>query len=167
MAIVQLPANLTLLRPRNGFRGHVRQRPTALAPIVSRRELLERLETIGELAPHAPLSFLLVRVEGLDEVSATPFSPRQIMGMIGMRIIALTRPTDTVGEYAGNSFGIVLQGAGATAAAAVASRVSFHLAQLRDGLGIETKALVYAATGNGLNAELLPVAAIDSLDDCC
>jgi GGDEF domain-containing protein len=167
MAIVQLPANLILLHPRTGFRGQTRAHRTASAPIVSRRELLDRLETIGELAPHAPLSFLLVRVEGLDAVSATAYSPRQIMGMIGMRIIALTRPTDTVGEFAGNAFGIVLQGAGATAAAAVASRVTFHLAQLRDGLGIETNAVVYAATGNGLNAELLPVAAIDSLDDCC
>ena len=166
MTVIELPANLKLLRPGMGIRTTSRATREPVAPIVSRAELLERLETIGELAPNGPLSYLLVRIEGLDSSYSGGLSPRQVMGMMGMRIISLTRPTDTVGDYSGNAFGIVLQGTGATAAGAVAARISFHLMQLGEGLGVATRPLVYAATGTGINADLLPMAAIDSLDDC-
>jgi GGDEF domain-containing protein len=166
MAVVQLPANLILLRPRTGFRGTARAPETQVAPILSRRGLLERLDTIGELAPNSPLSFLLVRIDGIDAGAAEGLTERQVMGMMGMRILGLTRPTDSMGEYSASSFGIVLQGTGATAASAVAARLTFHLNNLGEALAPGTNARVYVATGLGMNAETLPIAAIDSLDEC-
>jgi hypothetical protein len=57
----------------------------------------------------------------------------------------------------------VLQGTGATAAAAVQARLNFRLSRLpvmMPPLGVR----VSAATGAGVNAGLLPVAATDSFE---
>lgn len=71
-----------------------------------------------------------------------------------------------MGRFTGASFGIVLQGTGATAAAAVAARLGWRLNQLVAGFRAPVQVAVYAATGTGLNAETLPVAAIETCEDC-
>ena len=119
---------------------------------MSRAELLSRLDTIGELAPHAPLSFLVVHVH------AEPRELQDAMRTAGRKAGELVRSTDVVGRLTSSCLGVVLQGTGSTAASAVAARMSYHLGQR---LGPDAGALVQAATGTGLNADTLPLAALD------
>lgn len=114
------------------------------------------------LAPSAPLSFLVVQVRGVKDTH----DAATLMECAGLRLRELTRATDAVGRFNGTSFGIVLQGTGATAAGAVAARLSFHLNYLLGALSPGADSVVYAATGLGLNSGTLPVAALDHLGDC-
>lgn len=162
MASAEFPANLILLRP-NALRS-AEKPPRILLPVMSRAQLFERLDTVGSLAPSAPLSFLVIRVSGVD-------GDRQAKSDKALRNVAnrtrgLIRSTDYLGRLDSSSFGVVLQGTGATAASAVAARLTFHLEQELAGIP-EASVLVHAATGIGLNAGVLPEAALDSLDDCC
>ena len=123
--------------------------------------LLDRLDDMGRLAPRAPLSFLVVKVSGLGQCD-TDDSLKQIAD----RIRELSRATDVVGRLTGTTFGIALQSTGVTAAGAVAARLTHHLNRLAE-LSSSICITVSAATGTGINAETLPIAAMDTAQPCC
>ena len=164
MTANRFPSHLRLLGP--GFK----LVPGAVANVVampSRRrmascdELLDRLETIGELAPDAPLSFLVVRVTGL-----LPDEHDDQLRRISNRLADLLRGTDVVGQMHGHAFGIVLQGTGVVAAGAVAARLTHHLNRMAE-LSPSICITVSAATGTGKNAGTLATAAMESFEACC
>ncbi len=169
MATIAFPQNLSLLRPQLGREplsipaGRVLRRR---ARVVSRRELIDRVETVGSLAPDASLSFLAVRLRPAD--GEAEGSHDDVMeAVIGHHILRMTRPTDTVGRLGPRTYGIVLQGTGQVAAAAVAARLAHHLNQLVAARVSSLVADVYTATGTGANATMLPVAASEcDYDDC-
>lgn len=161
MTANRLPNHLRLLGPS------IKLVPDAVANIVAlpshrkmatEDELLARLETAGDLAPGAPLSFLVVRVAG-----AHSSGDDDQLRRIGNRVADLVRGTDLVGRIAGNMFGVVLQGTGVVAASAVAARLTHHLNRLPD-LSPALCITVSAATGTGMNAGTLAEAAMES--DC-
>lgn len=131
--------------------------------VSSRQALMDRLATVGELAPRAPLSFVAVRIEDAEDL--TPAERGQLEKAVAGRLRELTRATDMVGRLEDDSFGIVLQGAGATAAGAVSCRLAHHLNRLAE-LPRTAAVVVSAATGTGANAETLAVAAMDSFEVC-
>ena len=138
-----------------------------LCGVATRQALLERLETVGSLAPAAALSFVLVKVEGIPALNRDHGlrAGDQVLRAVAGLITAYSRATDTVGRLAGTSFGVVLQGTGSTGASSAAARLSFYLGQLAvDGRRVSARVTV--ATGKGINAETLLDAAFDSLDDC-
>jgi len=174
MTSPQATAHLTLLQPvdpaspadeiaagkRVPFR---RERREAQRRVNCQGTLHRRLVQLGSLAPEAPLSFVMVKLYGLESMDDQTCD--QVVSAISGRILNLTRATDVVGRYAADSFGIALQGTGATAASAVAARLQFHLSQLAETLS-SVGVIVSVATGRGFNARSLPVAALDSLKDC-
>jgi len=166
MALSTFPSYLRLIsgKPREAnARAQITPFPkaSATAPISTEGELLERLETIGELAPTAPLSFLVVKVQGVNEANA-----QDTLETVGGRIRSLARCTDAVGRVGAAAFGIVLQGSGVAAAGAVAARLTHHLNRIAE-LQPSVCITVTAATGKGMNALALPVAAMDNTEDCC
>jgi diguanylate cyclase (GGDEF)-like protein len=146
------------------FPGASSQARDPLCDVAARQGLLERLELVGSLAPSAPLSFIVAKIHGLDELNRTRGFAAGDAALKGIAatISRYTRATDLVGRFTGSSFGVVLQGTGATGAAAVAARLSHYIAEL-SCIGGPVSVTVAAATGRGLNAEVLPMAAIDSL----
>jgi|GEM_PF-3455841 len=180
VAISRFPAYLTLVG-RSGANGPSRSassplvlrevlRPAQRDPlcgVATRHALLERLETIGSLAPAAALSFVLIKVDGIAAVNRDHGlrAGDHVLRAVADLITAYSRATDTVGRLAGASFGVVLQGTGSTGASSAAARLSFYLGQLAvDGRAVSARVTV--ATGKGINAETLLDAAFDSLDDC-
>ena len=138
----------------------------SLCDVASQRGLLDRLELVGEIAPTAPLSFVVIKIDGLPALNeiAGWEAGDSVLCSIADEVRSITRPTDLVGRLSGTTFGLVLQGTGATAAAAVQARLNFRLSRLpvlTPPLGIR----VSAATGTGMNANILPVAAMDSFED--
>ncbi len=131
--------------------------------IATRQALLERLSTVGTLAPTAPLSFVAACIEGAEGMDVATLAALQ--RAVGARLKNLTRATDLVGRVDDETFGVVLQGTGSTAAGAVASRLAHHLNKL-PGLPRHGCIVVSAATGNGGNAETLAAAALDSFEVC-
>lgn len=179
MALSRFPAYLTIIRqveerPRardtRPIILHESLRPSQRDPIcgvATRQALHERLETIGALAPAAPLSFVVVKVEDLARMNRNhgPQRGDEVLQAVARVIRDYTRATDTVGRLSGASFGIVLQGTGQTGAGAAAARLSHYLGQLHvRGARVDTHVTV--ATGKGINADVLPVAAAEALDDC-
>lgn len=181
MALSRFPAYLTLVRhsdeptrlrpanpepaaPRSVLR---RDERDPLCGVATRQVLFDRLDTIGSLAPAAPLSFVVVKIEGLAQVNRDFGLDRgdEVLQAVARIIRAYTRATDTVGRLTGASFGIVLQGNGATGAGAVAARLSHYLCQLYVA-GKRVDCRVTVATGKGINADILPGAATEALDDC-
>lgn len=159
MELARFPTHLRLVRPQ--------ERAEAASPalrrrLLSRRELLHRLDAVAELAPRAPLSFLAVRIEGLEEVEeergevGVRFSARAV----GDALAQLCRGTDLAGELGTGVLGVVLQGAGATAAAAAAARLTHHLNRLRH-LPPGCSVVVGAATGTGSHGRRLVSAALE------
>jgi diguanylate cyclase (GGDEF)-like protein len=144
-----------------------RFRTDPLCGVATRQVLLDRLETLGQLAPHAPLSFLVVKLHGLAAINhELGFREGDCaLQAVAECVAEFTRATDVVGRLAGSTFGVVLQGSGATAAGAVAARLTHHLAQLQAN-SRALRVTVSAATGTGLNAPMLPHAAADSLGTC-
>lgn len=134
--------------------------------LMARDVLLERLAVVGELAPDAPLSFVVLKVYGLGDLNRELGwrACETVLGAVAGELRELTRATDAVGRLSGSTFGIVLQGTGATAAAAVEARLNYRLNRLPELLR-PTHVLVSAATGTGVNAGTLPVAAMDSFDE--
>jgi PleD family two-component response regulator len=163
MTSAEFPANLILLRP-NTIRRAVTA-PRVLLPVMSRAQLLERLDTVGSLAPSAPLSFLVIRVDGID--TSARRRADDVLRSVANRTRELIRSTDYLGRFDDGVFGVVLQGTGATAASAVAARLTHHLEQDVATQLPDASVSVYAATGIGANATVLPWAAMDSLGDCC
>lgn len=134
----------------------------------SRQALLERLRTVGELAPAAPLSFLAVEISGLYAIgdSADRHTHETVVHAVAHGIHSVTRSTDVVGRLNASSFGVVLQGVGATAAGAVADRLTAHLnVVVAAWRGAEVR--VSGASGTGVNAMALVSAALDSTSHCC
>ncbi|MFN8617269.1 MAG: diguanylate cyclase [Dehalococcoidia bacterium] len=126
--------------------------------LATRDELLGRLEAIGEIAPDAPLSFLVVNVVG-----ACHGDHDDQLRRIANRMTDLVRGTDLAGRMNGHVFGIVLQGTGVVAAGAVAARLTHHLNRIAE-LSPSLCITVSAATGTGMNAGTLAVAAMET---CC
>ena len=117
---------------------------------------------MGELAPRAPLSsFLVVKVSGLGHCHG-----EAALKQVAARGRDLTRATDVVGRLTGTAFGIALQGTGATAAGAVAARLTHHLNRLAE-LSPSICITVSAASGTGINADTLHIAAMDTFEPCC
>jgi GGDEF domain-containing protein len=168
MSVSQFPAYLRLIGTNAAFE-HERRVPTPIrnldidAPtgVATRQALLTKVEAIGEIAPTAPLSFLVVKVAGLGSGESDD-QLRAVASKIG----ELTRGVDVVGRLTGTSFGIALQGAGFTAAGAVAARLTHRLNRLAE-LSPSVCITVSAATGTGVNAETLPIAAMDTYEPCC
>lgn len=129
--------------------------------VATRQALLDRLEAMGQLAPRAPLSFLVVKVAGIP-----PGEGDTSLREIAARTRGLTRGVDVIGRFTGTTLGIALQGTGLTAAGAVAARLTHHLNRLAE-LSPSICISVSAATGTGINAETLPVAAMDTYEPCC
>ena len=160
-----LSGNLLLFRPRGGF-SFLGPRP-AQAParkgnrVLAREELLDRLEVLRELGRDAPLSYLAVQ---LRSPSGTA---RGVIQAVAERVANLLRPTDAVGLFAPDTAGVVLQATGATAAAALAARLSMHLNRALADMAPGHYVSVYAATGTGANALTLPLAAAQDLDESC
>lgn len=130
-------------------------------PVLGREGLLDRLEILGALAPNAPLSYLSVQLHAPAEPA------RGVTAAVAERVARLVRPTDAVGLFAPGVAGVVLQGTGATAAAAVAARLTMHLNRALADMAPGHYVSVYAATGTGLNALTLPLAASEDLDESC
>ena len=169
MAVTRFPAHLRLIGSNFGAPKEasnvLKERPAyetdPATGVATRQALLEALETMGQLAPRAPLSFVVVKVSGLAHCdSGDPL--RQVAG----RVQELVRATDVIGRLTGTSFGIALQGTGVTAAGAVAARLTHHLNRMAD-LHPAICITVSAATGTGVNAETLPIAAMETYEPCC
>ena len=116
---------------------------------------------MGQLAPNAPLSFLVVKVSGLRHADGDVQ-----LRHVAARVRELVRATDTIGRLTGTAFGIALQGTGVTAAGAVAARLTHHLNRMEQ-LHPAVCVTVSAATGTGVNAETLPIAAMETFEPCC
>ena len=172
MALSRFPTYLRLVGPSREERRHGGSaRITSLpawnrdhgAVVASRQALMERLVTVGELAPGAPLSFVAVRIEDAEDLA--PRERQKLRDSVANRLRELTRATDMVGRAEDDAFGVVLQGTGATAAGAVASRMAHHLNRLPE-LPRNAAVIVSAATGTGTNAQTLAAAALDSFEVC-
>jgi GGDEF domain-containing protein len=136
-----------------------------LRGVATRQALIERLHTVGDVAPSAPLSLVAVEVTGLSDLDdPTGEEGSEILAAVGIRIAELTRPLDLVGRLTGTSFGVLLQGAGAVAGAAVAARLQHHL-ETFTALRAPLDVVVTVATGTGESASALPVAALDALKE--
>lgn len=168
----RFPAYLTLIPngfaaqplPLVGRRAGNGSLKAGVAGVLDRRELFATVERIGELAPNAPLSFLVITIDGLSDLGAQ--DSQLLMRLVAGRIRAVARATDAVGRMGMAAFGAVLQGAGVTAASAVAARLSYHLTHVVRGIDSGLDVRVSAATGTGVNWATLPVAATESLPDC-
>jgi diguanylate cyclase (GGDEF)-like protein len=173
MAATRTPAYLTLMPDRLERRsepGEPIPFPTAaaftrdsLCDVASQRGVLDRLALVGDIAPNAPLSFVVVKLDGLAELNTSAGREAGDVALcaIADEVRSITRPTDLVGRFSGTTFGIVLQGAGATAAAAVQARLNFRLSRL-PVMSPPLAVRVSAATGTGVNSAVLPAAALDS-----
>lgn len=167
MSVSRFPAYLHLIgapasEPAQVAKPAVRAFQTDPATgVATRQALLDRLEAMGQLAPNAPLSFVVVKVSGLGRGAGE--AP---LRKIASRVKDLTRGTDMVGRLTGTTFGIALQSTGVTAAGAVAARLTHHLNRISE-LNPAICVTVSAATGTGLNADTLPVAAMETFEPCC
>lgn len=162
MATTTFPGNVVPF-PRQGtlaLEPSIEQEPAL--PLLERDELLDRLAEMGELAPRAPLSFLLVRVCGRENRGSVRRLERHVLDALGTRAGSLLRPVDAIGRWGRASLGVALQGAGSRSAAATAARLSLHLNSLLQTARLDMEVRVFAASGYGVNALTLPVAADDS-----
>jgi GGDEF domain-containing protein len=147
------------------FRARPRERLDE-AGVLRRNTLLSRLTMVGGLGEDAPLSFVAVRVCGLGELHERRgwVACEEVLRSVANGLGGLVRATDTVGRLNASTFGVVLQGTGATAAASVAARLTYRLNRLPEILpSVEVR--VGAATGTGENVDTLAIAAVDSFDD--
>lgn len=177
MAVQRFPAYLTLIHPRDRRVADSRRPEPAprfdrfggaerdpLCGVATREALLSRLEEMGDLAPSAPLSFVAIHLEGLEAVreASGPHREEQLLKAVARQAVSLSRSTDMTGRIGPATFAIVLQGTGATGAAAVAARLQHHLTRAIAPYS-GARVVVAAATGTGLNALTLPAAALDAV----
>ena len=177
MTVMNPPAKLTLLNPPARARAHARKshatpipfrarchRDAGASPLLAgHADLIERLSVVAALGPDAPLSFVVVKVDGLSELNRSFGwdAGSEALRAIGQEVCRVVRATDLAGRLTSTMFGIVLQGSGATAAEAVAARLSYRINRLLPG-SQPVSVRVSAATGTGVNADVLPVAALES-----
>ncbi len=171
MTLLNPAASLRLLRAGERpapaqptpFRAHARRKTDPATRLPNRGALLERLDVVATLAPHAPLSFVVVKIDGL--AGGEGADGEVVLRAVAREVCRVLRPTDLAGRLTGTTLGIVLQGSGTTAAGAVAARLHYRLNRLPE-LNRPASVRVSAATGTGLNAEVLPVAAMESFQGC-
>lgn len=167
MVAARFPAHLRPLEASEGgaFTGAP---PRTARRLLSRVDLLHHLDAVAEIAGSAPLSFLAVRVAGLEGVERErgDVGVRFVVRGVGDTLNGLCRGTDIAGELGAGSFGVILQGAGATAAAATAARLTHHLNRLAF-LPPCCSVLVGAATGTGIHGRRLAWAAVETVDGGC
>lgn len=173
MTTQQPPLHLRLISGHAGshpvpLTGRHGKRRSAFHPrgvaVLDRRDLFMNIERVGKVAPTAPLSFLVLTLDGLADLSRD--EAELTMRLAAGRICSLTRAVDAVGRMGDGAFGVLLQGTGVTAAGAVAARLSYHVSQALHGLNAALGVRVSAATGSGANWATLPVAAMPTLPDC-
>lgn len=168
MEAARFPAYLQPLDDREGEARAGKPVRTARR-LLARVELLHHLDAVAGLSGSAPLSFLAVKIGGLDEVERErgDVGVRFVVRGVGEALNGLCRGTDIAGELGPSSFGVILQGAGATAAAATAARLTHHLNRLAF-LPPCCTVLVGAATGTGIHGRRLAWAALETFEaECC
>jgi GGDEF domain-containing protein len=146
-----------------GYEHFTQRERIASGGVASREALLQRLEAVGALAPAAPLSFLVVHIGGLGYLDDPDAGPRAL-GAVARKVAEITGPFDLAGRFGASGIGVVLQGRGPRQTAAIAARLQWcleRLAEVRRPLSVD----VFAASGTGENAPLLPRAAGESLPD--
>ncbi len=153
------------------FERHAAGSPAAPSPartLLPAEQLYGRLEAMGRLAPGASLSFVAVQLDGKDRLRdcGTPGAWRQALADTGLRVLELTRATNAAGWLRPDTLGVALQGAGPTAAAAVAARMAHHL-NAPGALPRPLTAVVTAASGTGGNWDTLAEAAMANIEDVC
>lgn len=122
-------------------------------------ELRAKLAAIGGMAPTAPLSFLVVRVMVDQQVAS-----RRALDQAIATIAGVLAPTDVVGPLEPGCAGVVLQGRGSSTASRLGARIAHELREL-PALH-RSDITVAAASGTGVNARVLPVAASYSFPGC-
>ena len=158
-----LPVPIPLIPARAGYE-HLTSRERATTPAVATREaLLQRLEIVGALSPDAPLSFLVVHVYGMGMLD-DPDDATRALDAITRFIVGEIGPLDLAGRFSASSFGVILQGKGARATAALSAKLQYNINRLPE-VQHPIRVDVYAATGTGSNASVLPTAAGDSLPE--
>lgn len=166
-------AKLTLVAPQKGA-GRIRRLP-ASAPIpfrnrrsgkvlANRAALFDRLTKVAELAPNAPLSFVVVKVDGLSEVNRDCGwdAGSECLQLVEREVATVVRATDTAGRLTGTTFGIVCQGSGSTAAGAVAARLNYRINRVLPPRPVSVR--VSAASGLGINGSTLVAAALEPFE---
>jgi GGDEF domain-containing protein len=131
--------------------------------VATREALLQRLEIVGALSPESPLSFLVADVEGMAKLREDGDAATALEA-ISRSIVAEIGPLDLAGRYTASSFGVILQGKGSRATSALAAKLQYSLNRLPE-LVHPMRVDVFAATGTGANATVLPIAAGDDLPD--
>ena len=129
------------------------------AGIMDEDALLDRLDLIGLLAPDAPLSFLAIEVDSADPATS---EGQELLSLVAHHARTSVRATDVVGRLGDAGFGVILQGSSDRRAATTAARLQHILGRLAipyPGVSI----VVSAASGLGVNALVLPEAAVASL----
>ena len=131
--------------------------------LASEDELLARLTLLGQLAPAGPLSLIAITIHGLAELEPHDWrTPAHVVDAVGRQALGLVRATDLLGRLSNASYGLVLQGAAGARAAAMADELTELLRELPVGQA-PIEIVVSAVTGTGVNADLLPRAAVESL----
>lgn len=121
---------------------------------------------VAALAPTAPLSLVVVKVDGLSELNREFGwnAGSESLRLIACEVSNVVRATDMAGRLTGTTFGIVLQGSGATAAGAVAARLSYRVNRILPA-SQPVSVRVSAASGTGANADVLAIAAMESFEN--
>jgi len=156
-------APIPLIPAHPGYEHLTREERAQRPGVATRNALLERLALLESIAPAAPLSLLLVRVEGLGDLEQPgPLDAPVVVAEVASALSRLTAPTDLVGRFESATFGVVLQGRGAGSAALMSARVCHHLNALPIlRFPVEVRAGV--ATGTGATQRMLVTAAADAL----
>ncbi len=158
-----LPVPIPLILARAGYE-HLTSRERATTSAVATREaLLQRLEIVGALSPDSPLSFLVINVQSIGMLQEDG-DAAAVLEAIARNIVAEIGPLDLAGRYTASSFGVILQGKGSRATAALAAKLQYSLNRLPEAHH-PVHVDVFAATGTGANATVLPTAAGDDLPE--
>lgn len=139
----------------------------ATTGVLSHQELEEQLVKLGEMQPQAPLSFLAVEVHGLGELALSDWRrPSDIVDIMAHNVRSDTRVTDFVGRLGGSTIGVILQGTNSKQSSIIAERLRSRLARLSH-TAPPIQITVSAASGRGINASVLPSAALSPLGESC
>ncbi len=135
--------------------------------VLSHRELEDKLATLRDMQPQAPLSFLAVEVHGLSELRLSDWRrPSDILGILAHNLPGEIRVTDFVGRLGGSTIGVILQGSTTAQASKIIERLRTRLTRLSH-TAPPIEITVSAASGRGINAQVLPNAAMSPLGEPC
>ena len=139
----------------------------AATGVLSHRELEDKLATLGDMQPQAPLSFLAVELHGLSELELSDWRrPSDIVDILAHNLRGEIRVTDFVGRLGGSTIGVILQGSNSEHAGRIVERLRMRLARLSH-TAPPIEVTVSAASGRGINAQVLPNAAMSPLGETC